>query len=308
MAQPQIHPEPYEPERPARRGYRWLVAVAIIAVFAGAGIVTWSLVNEGTKPTPKPSASIPSTADWVRYTSPYGYTLRHPSGWTVSRFEGHDELYPPGVPSLARGGDTFALDVTTPSLTSGPECVLAPNALTIGGAGVAGCETVSAAGEHGAWYEVPVAGTTYIAHLIGSTQTLWDANIVTGRTVLQSMAPVAAPSVTRGSIAAEVRRDGLSTGLIGFLEARTAGEGTDYWLSDNAAQLYVARPNGLTLYGWSSYRVTVRRDVDANSSEFDVRLTAANGAIETETIGVGPGSNVAGVVRPAIIRFAVRTR
>lgn len=283
----------------------WFVSAVILGaiVLLVAARTVWK--TEEPPATPALSQS---------YVSPIGFTIAYPKDWVWSRFEGRDEFRPSTLPSLAHGGATFAIDITTPELTSGPTCAVQPDALTLaGGVRAAGCEIRGAGGTVDAWYtarfETPTVNI--VVHVLGSTSTLWSTYDDAARATLATLGPVPTPVATHGTVASGIAMDDRSRTLIGFLEARVAGRDGDLWMMQNAADLYADHPDGLSLYAdtvgnpWTSYEVRESRGVDANSVEFDITIRSSTTTV-AETIGVGAGANVAQVTRPAVIRFAVK--
>lgn len=293
---------------PGGRRPRWpfLAATAIVLVATGLTIaaLVWdepsiSVVDEPSRP----------------YTSPIGYTVKYPEGWVVSRFEGHDELRPAGEPSLARGESTFAIDITTPDLTSGPTCDVRPEAIMFrDGIPASGCEIQSIGGEVDTWYTATFGSPSVniVVHVVSSTSDRFSKYDPTARAILETLGPVPVPVASRGIVAPGISMTTTTTRtLIGFLESRVQGQGADYWMMQNAADLYESHADGLSLYvdtsgsPWTSYEVTAERGVDANSVEFDVTMRSDATSSE-ETMGVGAGTNVAGLGPPAVVRFAVK--
>lgn len=293
---------------PGGRRSRWPLWFAGTVILVAVGLLV--AANTVWKATEPSAPQGPSRS----YTSPIGFTIAYPADWVWSRFEGHDEFRPSKLPSLARGGPTFAIDITTPELTSGPACSVRPDAVAlVGGLRAAGCEIRGADGGVDAWYVARFEAPTVniVVHVLGSTSALWSAYDDTARATLATLGPVPTPVATHGTIARGIAMNAYVRTLIGFLEARVTGRDGDLWMMQNAADLYAGHEGGLSLYAdaganpWTSYEVTEIRGVDANSVEFDVTMRSS-ATTSVETIGVGAGANVAQVTRPAVIRFAVK--
>lgn len=62
-----------------------VVVVALVAFRPGLSPDVGTMPSSSTIPSTIPSPTdVPPVADWVAFTSPfYGYTVRHPAGWTV---------------------------------------------------------------------------------------------------------------------------------------------------------------------------------------------------------------------------------
>lgn len=284
------------PETGTDRRLLWASILVLVLLIAGVAAV---VVAIGDDP--------PATASRI-HSSPVGYTVELPEAWEATRFEGHDEFRPPGMPSLAMGGDTFAIDVAPSVLFLGVPCALEEDVLTMRDGMVAdGCRVTDTDGSRHAWYLVapPTASSDVTIHLFGSTEALWNAHEELAVEILRTMGSVGEVAVEHGTLGSGIRMDRFGTAIVGFLEARILGNGADYWMGPDAESLYL---DARTLYGgadgspWLSYEVTEIRGVDANSVEFDVTLRSDTADV-VETVGVGPGVNVGGVSMPAIIRF-----
>lgn len=294
--------EPPLPNVPRRSPWTLWVAAAI-AIAAGTlatlGMLVWN------KPITNPTLFTQS------YTSPIGYTIAYPDGWSVNRFEGHDELWPSQLPSLEQGGLTLAIDITTPDLSSGPGCTWEAGRAKVAGRPASFCEETQANGGIDEWFAVDI-GTRpvkLVVHVVAGTPELHGQYTGLVREILDTIEPIAKPVPANGTVREGIPRNAYTSALIGFLEARVRGTGADYWMSGSAADLYATKAGGLNLYEapkagpWVSYVILAYRGVDANSAEFDVSLWS-NGTTARETIAVGAGSNVALVSLPAVIRFA----
>lgn len=254
------------------------------------------------------SPNEPLPVETRTHTSPIGYTLELPADWVASRFEGHDEFRPRGLPSLAIGGETFAIDIATRELFLEVPCTLADGVLEMSDGIVAdGCTSTSPDASRHDWFLAApaTASDDILIHVIGSTAQLWDTHHAAALQVLASLGIVADPSVARGSFAAGIPMDRYAVALTGFLEARVLGNGATYWMTSEAESLYLeSRSTYADIDGnsWSSYVVSQVRGVDANSVEFSFVLRSDEHEV-VETVGIGPGVNVGGVGLPAVIRF-----
>lgn len=284
-----------------------IVAAASIAIPRFTRIATPNFLGPGdgaptTSPTPDPYVG------WHTFINA-DYSVRYPPDWTQSEWEGAIEFRPEGLPSLARGDDTFAVAMSTSGILAYP-CENKPQQKDE----VVHCESVSPQGSHDYWETRNLRpNTTLVVHVLGSTDKLWTLHWPTGQLVVSSISDGTA--TPHGQIAAGVSHDMLTRMLIKFLELRVEGTAAESLLSANAKQLYDAHEGGLSLYGndltppqrWTGYIVTARADADANSSEFTVEMRFGDGPGESlvETIGVGPGETWDGTAQPAVIRFAI---
>lgn len=292
--------EPKAEAFPGERAERHVLwgAIALLLLLVAAIVTVVIVVGPEEAPVAKTRMQ----------TSAFGYTLELPERWVATRFEGHDEYRPPGMPSLAQGGDTFAIDAAPSAAFIGIPCTLEQDILPMRNGIVAdACFVTESDGSQHGWYLAapPTAVSDITIHVIGSTQALWEANTDAATEILSSFGTIGEPVVEHGTFADGIRMDRFGTALAGFLEARVLGNGADYWMGPDAESLYL---ESQTLYAdvdgnhWLSYEVTEVRGVDANSVEFDVTLRSDAGEV-TETMGVGPGVNVGGVGMPAVIRF-----
>lgn len=300
-------------------------AFALAVIVAGAIVIPQLTGGSSTRPpgfaTAPPSETPPPSTDGSVYRNELdSYQTVFPRDWKVGGFEGAVEFTPPGLPGLAVGEDTFAVEIqhrigerydeADPSFEPGAD--------------VAGRSAVRSRADTQIVYRVDWTGAgcdpeavcdaeiaTLFVNLYGSTQRLWDRYQAEGRAIVESLrttpgTPVETDDVIitrRGSVDGElVEYDELTAFLVRFMDARMDGGGAESYLTENAAAQYQAREGewGLYAYGdpaipWTRYGVIERANVDANSSEFTVRSFTTNQRDEEvileEVIGVGAGGD-----------------
>lgn len=342
-----------------RRAQRVRVAISTVAALAliGAGIFAvpklmnresnGGVVQPGPTSTATPSPSAPSPvvpAGWSPLVyDEQSYWISLPDSWRTGWFEGHAEYRPQGLPGLAVGDDTFAVETywTEGSI----ETPQGPRTETqINGMNVSRWETADQGGAHIVTYEfeLPCAfpyfteepadidcGSTLLRVVVyASTQDLWAEHGQTGERIARSLHHASQPMPS--GIAnyrtlngrSSVPWDAKTWLVTRFMEARIFGDmdRMDSYMTANAKKQYDTQEGGLTRYGPDAdmrlvtYEIVGREGVDANSDEFRVRITEAgfDGEGQTayiETLGVGPGDTVEEQHSyPALIRFAVREK
>ena len=299
-------------------------AFALAVIVAGA-IAIPQLTKEGTPNFAGPGSTTPPV------TAPDGTTYRNeldsyqttiPDDWKVGGFEGAVEFLPPGLPGLAVGEDTFAVEIQHrigETYNRGEPSGGAELSGFEDGYTVAGREAVRAETPTEIVYRVDWTGAgcdpealcdaeiaTLRVAVFASNTALWDQYHVEGEAIVDALVtspgaavPAGAVITRRGSVdGAAVAYDELTSFLVRFMDARMDGGGAEAYLSENARDQYEGREGefGLYAYGdpaipWTTYRVTARADADANSSEFTVRSQTTNQrgdkVILEETIAIG---------------------
>lgn len=339
-----------------RRAHRMRVALssaAVVALVAAGIFVVPKLTNRaggsGQPVAPVPSASQSPSPDATPTTLPAGWTpLRYdeqgywltvPDRWKTGWFEGHAEYRPKGLPGLAVGDDTFAVETFFSQGVAQPD----GNAqtVTINGRSAKRWESSEPGGAHTVTYELTLDCYTYpgssaatdcsplsplrvIVH--ASTAELWDQHGADGERVARSIHaaddPMTAATYRTFQGQATVPWDGKTWVVAQFMESRIFGDTArgDVYLTANAKKQYDAKEGGLDRYDPDSsrrmvtYEIVKREGVDASSDEFTVRITeqSLDGSkpplTYTETLGVGPGGTDEERHRltPALIRFAIR--
>lgn len=358
-----VEPEPSADwdgvQRGVHRAQRMRVAVSTVAALAliGAGVfVVPKLMNRdsgggvarpGPTATGTPSPSVPTPAvpaGWSPLVyDEHGYWIVLPDEWRSGWFEGHAEYRPEGLPGLAVGEDTFAVEtywtegsIATPQGTR--------TETEINGMKASRWEAPDQGGAHIVTYEVELpckepyyaeppadinCGSTLLRVVVyASTQELWAEHGETGERIARSLhhaseqMPSGITSYRTFTGRSSVPWDVKTWLVTRFMESRIFGdmERMDSYMTANAKKQYDAKEGGLTRYDPESnrrlvtYEIVGREGADANSDEFRVRITEAG--LETddmltyfETLGVGPGNTVEEQhSHPVLIRFAVREK
>lgn len=336
-----------------RRAHRVRVAISSVAALAliGAGVfVVPRLMQDdrpGTGPAqPAPSISNPTPsvtaapeipAGWsvLRYDE-QAYWLTAPDSWKTGWFEGHAEYRPEGLPGLAAGDDTFAVETYLAAGIAEPQGD--PEALTINGLPAKRWETPSESGAYTVTFEIdmpcyeyPDAQPTVCDRdplrvvVYASTAALWDRHGADGERVARSIhaardpMPATATTYRTFNGASSVAWDGKTWAVVQFMQSRIFGDVDrgNVFLTANARAQYDDHAGGLDRYDPDSsrrmvtYEITRREGADASSDEFTVRITEASmdgskaESTYTETLGVGPAESNKDAT-PFQIRFAQR--
>lgn len=336
------------------RAHRTRVALssaAAIALIAAGIFVVPKLVNRdgsaapvapvpsvSQSPAPDPSlTALPAGWSPLRYDE-QGYWLTVPDEWKTGWFEGHAEYRPKGLPGLAVGDDTFAVETFDARGVAQPGGEA--ETVTINGRTAKRWESSEPGGAHTVTYELTLdcyiypgsSATTDCALsplrvvVYASTADLWDQHGADGERIVRSIHaaddPMAATAYRTFQGSSKVAWDAKTWVVTQFMESRIFGDPArgDVYLTANAKQQYDAHEGGLDRYDPDSsrrmvtYEIVKREGADANSDEFTVRITEQSldgskpALTYTETMGVGPGGTDEERHRPipALIRFAVR--
>ncbi|MFN2614895.1 MAG: hypothetical protein ABR552_08800 [Actinomycetota bacterium] len=294
------------------------LALAVIAV---AVAVPLALARGGTNPggfaNPLPPPSTSPTAPSGPFAEPGwsvaaadGFAVQLPPGWKSGWWEGTWEYEPTGSPSLAQGGDTFAVTVTL----RGNRDELPKQSGTISSIdGVVASRIeeprrVFVVAEWPGHCHVTDENCTtefrsqiMIVTLRADTNALWAKYSALGESILRSIKHYDGSTPLHGSLDPMVPADDLTKAVVRFMDARVEGVGAEGLLCCDATGFYTTdrlyQPNGHSLLGYQihpgtdesagrTYVVTVMFDTNG---EFEL-----SGMSETITVGHLAGQGASG--------------
>lgn len=252
-------------EKKVRRAHvKRLVAASsfAIALIAAAAIVIPRLQSNKPKGFvgPAQTASAPSEpgppSGDVHVGADQGFRIVIPSGWHAGWWEGVYEYEPAGLPSLARGEDTFAITVhnvpgpyTRPGISGAGDGTAST---TINGRrALFGQFTDTRAGERRAVYTIewpacvpqliecsPPQNNTLVVIARASTSALWEKYLSAAEAAIRSLVPYDGGTPAHGTVAGSVGTNDFSKALVRFMDARLEGIGADGMMTPSGSSDY----------------------------------------------------------------------
>ena len=322
------------------RAGMFATAASVAALIAVTAIVTPRLVAR--KPSgfskhgkPQPTATEPTPVQRgpiaVHVGADQGFQISIPTGWRAGWWEGVYEYEPAGLPSLAKGGDTFAVSVKLvagPYDRSGISGAKDPTEMTTINDHLAlASEYVGSDHTHDAVYQIQWASclppsiecssnfqnNTLVVIVRASTEALWTKYWPDAQNAVRSIdaydgthpAHLEPPTNTFGN------SDSLTALMTRFLDARVERVNAEAFMSPQAQAAFANTKNCLDLYRsrmthkpWTSYQSVNRIDLGSGRAKFLVMMMMdRNNGGYIESITVGP-AQVAGTMVSAAIASA----
>ncbi|MGZ4141966.1 MAG: hypothetical protein ACXVQY_05600 [Actinomycetota bacterium] len=256
-------------------------------------------------PTPieSPSAGPAIPDGWQRRVGVQSaFQLAIPADWKGGWFEGTWDFEPKGQPSVAEGGDLFAVTVTVQAgaydqAASGRHA----SKTTVNGMRALTWTT----GTDHLWYAVEwfacpgytsecssnFETRTLVVHLFASTRALWDQYLSTGKEIVTTIAHYDGSTPVHGTIAKGIAVDDFTKVLVRFLDARVEGIGAEDSMSAKAQDQYGSGgaldlyETGIPARPWLGYAITKSESgPQQNVVTFTVDMTFSEGAYVEESI------------------------
>jgi hypothetical protein len=273
-------------------------------------------VGPGT-PTASVSTGPELTKGVMHVGADQGFQISIPKSWSAGWWEGVYEYEPNGLPSLAQGGDTFAISVHLVagsyrrSGISGAEDANQPTSIN-GHPAMHGEYVDTGTGARDAVYQIQwitcmntivecssnFQDNTLVVIVRGTTPALWNTHWPEAQAVVGSINTYDGTTPAHLLNPSTIETDALSAVLFKFLDARVEGVNAEAFMSDKAQADFSDRNNCLDLYrarttnkAWTSYELVNRIEQGSGKAKFLIMMhTDPNTGGFIEGLIVGPGS------------------